>query len=215
MKSRSRNHPIGTERHTRILTAAFEVFSKGSFWDATTEEIARRARVSKRDIYALFPDKHAILTAVIGMVLEAGDDNLRRAIADSDEGRVAQREKLEVIGLAVMSEILSPVTGFVSRLAASESIKCPAVGTVYFDNWYTSRSKQIAEIFSRVLAQKKSRKRDSCDPSQASQHFVALIAHLPQLTAAVGMGTAWTPKSVQSHVRNAVDCFLSAYPCLA
>jgi AcrR family transcriptional regulator len=42
------------ERSVRIATAALEVFSEFSFQDATTDEIARRARVSKRDIYASF-----------------------------------------------------------------------------------------------------------------------------------------------------------------
>jgi AcrR family transcriptional regulator len=82
---------LGEERQYRIVIAALEVFSKSSFGDATTEEIARHAHVSKRDIYAAFPDKHAILTAAIDMVLQAGDENLRRVISDSRTLHLSKR----------------------------------------------------------------------------------------------------------------------------
>src|SRR5436189_64843 len=49
----------------RVLGAAFAVFRKRGFSDATTLEIATRAQVSKRDLYALFGNKHAMLAACI------------------------------------------------------------------------------------------------------------------------------------------------------
>ena len=119
---------LGEERQYRIVIAALKVFSKSSFGDATTEEIARHAHVSKRDIYAAFPDKHAILTAAIDMVLQAGDENLRRVISDSQRDIASLQETLEIFGLALVSEILSPSSGFVFRLVSSESVKQPAIG---------------------------------------------------------------------------------------
>ena len=58
----------GSRRSTRerVLTAAFATFRKHGFSGASTLEIARRAQVSKRDLYALFGSKHAMLTACIG-----------------------------------------------------------------------------------------------------------------------------------------------------
>jgi AcrR family transcriptional regulator len=215
MRSRTPIHRIGEERHARILTAALEVFSKSSYWDATTDEIARRAHVSKRDIYAEFPDKHAILAAVISRVLQTGDENLRRVIADSSQDRMEQRERLEIIGLALMSEILSPVTGFVARLVSSESISHPSIGSIYFESWHARRCELIAQVFLGNTQPAKSKARRPHDTSQASQHYLALISHLPQLTAGVGMRDTWNPKSIQVHVKSAVDCFLKAYPILA
>ena len=49
----------------RALTAAFAVFRKRGFSGASTLEIATRAQVSKRDLYALFGSKHAMLAACI------------------------------------------------------------------------------------------------------------------------------------------------------
>lgn len=63
------------DRVSRIVHAALEIFSERSFADADTNEIARRAGVSKRDIYANFADKHSLLEAVIKTVLQADDEN--------------------------------------------------------------------------------------------------------------------------------------------
>jgi len=215
MRTRGPIHQIGEERHSRILTAALEVFSKSSFGDASTDEIARRAHVSKRDIYAEFPDKHAILAAVINMVLQTGDEHFSRVISDSGHDRAPQRERLEVIGLALMGEILSPLTGSVSRLVSSECVEQPPIGATFYENWYARRSQSIALAFSGRTAQTKARTRRTCDVNLASEHYVALIAYLPQLTSVAGMHEIWNRRSVETHVRNAVECFLKAYPALA
>jgi AcrR family transcriptional regulator len=193
------------------LTAALEVFSKSSFGDATTEKIARRARVSKRDIYAAFPHKHAILAAVINTVLETDGENFTRVVTDSREAANLQ-ERLEIIGLALISEILSPVTGFISRLISSEIVNQPPIGAIYFENWYNRRSQLISQVLFKHLAARKGKSRRLHDADQASKHFVALITHLPQLTVGVGMREIWNAKSVQAHVKCAVERFLKAYP---
>src|SRR5215472_15518849 len=49
----------------RVLATAFAVFRKRGFSGASTLEIATRAQVSKRDLYALFGSKQAMLAACI------------------------------------------------------------------------------------------------------------------------------------------------------
>jgi len=203
------------ERHARILTAALEVFSKCSFGDATTDEIARRARVSKRDIYAEFPDKHAVLAAVVSTVLQTGDENLQRVVADSCESIKSVQARLEIVGLALVSEILSPVTGFVSRLVSSESLEQPGIGALYFESSYSRRNRLIAHVFSKQEAGAKRSNRRNDDINQAVKHYVALVTQLPQLTASVGVREMWTPKAIEAHVRNAAKRLLMAYPTLA
>jgi AcrR family transcriptional regulator len=214
MRSTSPLQQFGEGRHFRILTAALEVFSKRSFGEATTDEIAHRAHVSKRDIYAAFPDKHALLIAVIVMALQTEDETFSRVIADSRQNTMPLRDRLELIGLALINEILSPVTGFVSRLVSSESIQLPPIGVIYFEKWYARRSRQVALILSKHLTLTKGKAGRRNDAHEAAKHYLALITHLPQLTAAVGKREMWTPKSVQTHVGSAVDCFIKAYPAL-
>jgi AcrR family transcriptional regulator len=49
----------------RILEAAFEAFMKSGYAAASTLEIASRARVSKRELYALVGNKQQMLIACI------------------------------------------------------------------------------------------------------------------------------------------------------
>src|SRR5215471_12672731 len=49
----------------RILGAAFEAFTEDGYAETSTLEIAARAKVSKRDLYANFGSKHAVLVACI------------------------------------------------------------------------------------------------------------------------------------------------------
>lgn len=191
-----------------------EAFSESSFRDATTSEIARRASVSKRDIYAAFPNKHAILIAVLNMVLEADDENLTNVISLT-EGSKHFEERLEIIGLALINEILSPATGFLCRLIASESFDQPKIGAIYFQGWYTRRTELISQVLSLRLSGTGQSERRYHDTIQAAKHYVALTTHLPQMTASVGMRDIWNSGSVQAHAKCAVECFLQAYPGFA
>jgi AcrR family transcriptional regulator len=65
MKISSRSVPAATATHDRILGAAFEAFTGEGYAATSTLDIARRARVSKRDLYANFGSKHAVLVACI------------------------------------------------------------------------------------------------------------------------------------------------------
>ncbi|MGA1984237.1 MAG: TetR/AcrR family transcriptional regulator [Acidobacteriaceae bacterium] len=200
-------------RSARIVTAALEVFSEYSFRDATTDEIARRARVSKRDIYAKFPNKHALLAAVVNMALLAGNERLNQVVSLTQEA-TSLRERLEVIGFAMVNEILSPTAGFLTRLVASESINQPNIGTIYFSTAYAFRTDLISQVLSFHMTEESGRKRHD-KASEAGKHFIALVTHLPQMTMSLGMRDTWNSRSVQTHVANAVGIFLDAHPLLA
>ena len=54
-----------TDRRQSIVGAAFSVLMEKGYAGASTLEIARRARVSKRELYAEFGSKAGILEALI------------------------------------------------------------------------------------------------------------------------------------------------------
>jgi len=203
------------ERFNRIAAASLEVFSEFSFRDATTDEIARRARVSKRDIYARFPSKHDILLAVISLVLQTNEDRLIQVVALTQES-TSLRDRLEVIGLALINEVLSLATGSLIRIVSSESMGQPQIGVLYFEKWYVRRAELISRLLERYVghASEHLGAHRSRESSQAAEHFLALVTHLPQMTTSVGMRETWNSKRVQAHVKSGVECFLNAYPRL-
>src|ERR1700730_18736689 len=59
--------PAAAENHTheRIIGAAFQAFMEEGYAGTSTLDIATRAKVSKRDLYANFASKHAVLVDCI------------------------------------------------------------------------------------------------------------------------------------------------------
>jgi AcrR family transcriptional regulator len=49
----------------RVLNAAFTLFREHGFSSTSVLDIVTSARVSKRELYALFSNKHAVLAACI------------------------------------------------------------------------------------------------------------------------------------------------------
>src|ERR1700741_1249045 len=54
-----------TSVRDRVLSAAFSAFMERGYERASTLDIATRAKVSKRELYTMFDDKHAMLAACI------------------------------------------------------------------------------------------------------------------------------------------------------
>jgi AcrR family transcriptional regulator len=68
----------------RILDGAVAVFAGKSFVEATMEDIARAARVTRATVYAYFPGKVEILRALVARVYEVAD-GVCAALAAQDE----------------------------------------------------------------------------------------------------------------------------------
>src|SRR5215831_19656421 len=64
--SRTKDSSDAAAVRGRILTAAFEAFQERGYAATSTLEIATRARVSKRELYALVGNKQKMLIAAIG-----------------------------------------------------------------------------------------------------------------------------------------------------
>lgn len=71
-----------------VLRAAAQVFARRGYAGATTNHIAERAGVSVGSLYEYFPNKDAILVALMEAHLHDGEDVLLRAAAElGDEPR--------------------------------------------------------------------------------------------------------------------------------
>src|SRR5690349_3745449 len=64
--SRRKDSDGSADVRARILTAAFEAFVDRGYAATSTLEIATRARVSKRELYALVGNKQKMLITAIG-----------------------------------------------------------------------------------------------------------------------------------------------------
>src|ERR1700751_2375013 len=108
----------------RILKAAFETFVKSGYATATTLQIASRARVSKRELYALVGNKQEMLIACI-------TGRARRFNVPAGLPALHDRETLEQVlaslGSRLVREITDPTVIAVFRLAIAEAVHAPEV----------------------------------------------------------------------------------------
>ena len=105
-------------RRATILEAAGRVFSEKGFEAATTLEIARAARVSKRDLYRLFDSKTGLVEALVAAHTES-------MTLDPRFGEPTDRETflaiLRVFGRRFLAEFLDPRRVGLYRLAIAEA----------------------------------------------------------------------------------------------
>src|SRR3984893_9475066 len=108
----------------RILDAAFSAFMESGFAEASTLEIATRARVSKRELYALVGSKQKMLAACIS-------ERAKRLQLPADVPQPHDRETLSRVlvtfGTQPLREITDPTVVAVFRLAIAEAVRAPEV----------------------------------------------------------------------------------------
>src|SRR5215471_7805790 len=118
MAARQRSKRRGTRDdessvRQRILSAAFAAFKERGYAGTSTREIATRARVSKRALYALVGNKQEMLAAGIS-------ERAQRLKAPADLPELRDRETLAqglaAFGVRLLSEVSDPVVIAVFRL---------------------------------------------------------------------------------------------------
>lgn len=118
-------------RRAAILDAAGGLFVTEGFAATTTLAVARRARVSKRDLYRHFPTKQALLDALVV-------EHSRPMLLPPDLPRPTSRTELltvlEAFGGRFLAAYLAPHRIAYLRLAIAEAPRTPALGRALLDN---------------------------------------------------------------------------------
>ena len=129
----------------RILGAARKVFLERGFEGASIEEIAEAARSGKPTIYARFPGKEALFTAVVMQSVAA---NIAHIQAHTPSGATIE-ERLENLGATILQWILvNDVVGLM-RVAIAEARRFPGLAS----SVYGMGRDHAAEGLARLLAE--------------------------------------------------------------
>jgi AcrR family transcriptional regulator len=135
----------------RILDAAFNAFMRSGYEGASTAEIARLARVSKRDLYANFPNKQAMLAACVADRAEAMRRPLNLPVPDSRE---ALHEALIAYGTAVVLEITRPAVLATYRLAVLNAETAPDVARTLDESGRRDTTNALITLLGQVQQQR-------------------------------------------------------------
>jgi len=192
-----------SDHRVRILNAATEAFLENGYEITSTAEIAKRAKVSKRELYTYFQDKRDILAAVI-TELQADIQSQANARWSSD-GDV--REVLVKAGTELLRFINSERFGKLFRIVAAESFHDPVSARKFYLLGPAMGRKDTAAFLKRHMVAGTLR---TADPLQAADDFLDMLVSSRYLTAVV-LGQMRSFPKPQVHVEHAVELFLTYY----
>jgi AcrR family transcriptional regulator len=153
----------------RILEAAFAAFMESGYSDTSTLEIATRAKVSKRELYALVGDKQDIL---ISCITERAT-RMRAQPADipKPQSREALERLLEAYGVRLLSEATHPAVVGMHRLAIAEATRSPEVARAL----QSIARQPLRAALRGILLEARSRGIHSGDPADMTEQFMGLL----------------------------------------
>jgi AcrR family transcriptional regulator len=159
----------GEAPRERILHAAFSLFMERGYAGTSTLAIATRARVSKRDIYALFADKRAILAVGIAERVQSMLVALELPPARS---RKALVRTLRAHGVAMLRGLCDPMVLAVFRLAIAESERSREVAEALDSGGRQRNQQALMDLLAHARASGLLRGED---PDVMTRHFYGLL----------------------------------------
>jgi len=188
-----------TEVRSRILDAAFTAFMKSGYAASSTLEIATRARVSKRELYALVGNKQEMLIACIS-------ERARRLQVPADLPVPHDRETfahvLASFGTQLVREITDPTVIAVFRLAIAEVAR--ALDSIGRE---TSRA-ALRQIMARAQASGLLNGR----PAELAEQFGGLLWGNLMVSLLLGVAERPNSRELTARARDATAAFLQLHP---
>ena len=194
-----------TAVRARILEAAFAAFMKGGYATTSTLEIATRARVSKRELYALVGNKQEMLIACIRERAQRLDVPADLPVL-RDRGVLAQ--VLASFGTKLVHEISDPAVIAVFRLAISELVQAPEVGQVL-----NSIGRETSRAALRnIMARARESGLLTGPPAELAEQFAGLLWRDLMVSLLLGVAERPNPREIARRAHDAAAAFLQLHP---
>lgn len=188
----------------RIIGAAFTAFMELGYTGTSMLEIATRAKVSKRDLYANFPGKQAVLLACIAT-------RAARMRLPPDLPVPSNRQMLgatlATFGATVIREVSQPAVLAMFRLAIAEAEHSPEVA----ETLNNSRSVNRGALASLLAHAQASRILGPGDPGQMMEQYFALLWGDLMLSRLLCVAAPPKPAEIGKRAHAATEAFLKLY----
>src|ERR1700730_19321390 len=189
----------------RILEAAFAAFMKNGYATASMLEIATRARVSKRELYALVGNKQKMLIACIS-------ERAKRFEVPADLPMLRDRGTLEQVlasfGTKLVREISDPTVIAVFRLAIAEAVQAPEVARAL-----NSIGREASRAAMRkIMAQAQASGLLTGRPAELAEQFAGLLWRDLMVSLLLGVAERPNPREIGVRARDAAVAFLQLHP---
>ena len=190
----------------RIIDATFRVLVEHGYARANTREIARVAKVSKRELYALFGSKQAILAAMIaGRTRE-----MRRPLSlPAVESREALAATLHRFGAGLLREASQPAVTTLFRLAVIEAERSPEVARTLDAGGRRANRGALTEFLARARARELIA---GAEAGLMAAQFLSLLWGNLLLDLAMGIAKPPGAAEIERRAGAATEALLALYP---
>jgi AcrR family transcriptional regulator len=193
------------DKRRRILQAAMQTFREYGFAAATTLDIATRARVSKRELYALVGNKQEMLISCI-------TERAKRLQAPADLPAPRDRQALAAVlasfGAQLLREVSEPTVIAIFRLAIAEAVHAPEVAQALDSIGREASRAALRQIMARART---SRLIDG-PPEGLAEQFRGLLWCDLMVSLLLGVAERPGAREVGARAHNAAAAFLALHP---
>lgn len=189
----------------RILHEAFAAFMANGFTRTSTLQIARRARVSKRALYALVGNKQAILMA--GITARAARMTPSTGVPPLRD-RDALAKSLAEYGALVLREASDPAVIGVFQLAIAETQRAPEVARALHS---MARENNRAAL-TAILSEARSQSLLAGNTADMAEQFMGLLWGTLQVSLLLRVSEPPSGSDILRRAREAANAFLMIHP---
>ena len=202
---RSRGRPpLRSDEETRriVFDAARQAFVTDGYAATSTEELARRAGISTKTLYRLFPAKAVLFEEMCADRLERLLSDIHLKANDDVDIETGLRAALQ----ACADLALDPEVVALQRMVLQESAAFPELAA----NLYKNGIARTAAALSRWLrAQVKKQLIALDDPEEAAGMLMGMVTSAPQRATIYGGVPLPSRKDIERRVRRCADLFLN------
>ncbi len=192
-------------RRRCILEAAYDVLMERGYAGASTLEIATRARVSKRELYAEFGNKSGILQALIAATSARMQVPLATAeIGDRDDLANA----LTAYGMMALAELTSPPVIAINRLAVAEAGRSSELGGILEENGREPNRKALIDLMAKAQA---AGVLGSGEPDAMAGQFFSLLLGDLMLRLMLGVTSRPGSEEIKKRAQSATEAVLALH----
>ncbi|MEI8408207.1 MULTISPECIES: TetR/AcrR family transcriptional regulator [unclassified Kribbella] len=197
------------DKRQAILDAAFTVFAREGYRQASLDTVAATAGVAKHTIYNHFGDKESLFRAAVAAL---ADQALARNLAAIDllrlpaEGRTL-RQVLEEVGLRLAECYCDERSWALRRLLPAEIQNLPDLQEIVRDRASDRVNEALADRFARLAL---AGQLTITDPAVAAEQFGALLTAPLETRSHLGTRKLSTAELAEV-TQNAVQTFLRAF----
>src|SRR5215472_14428596 len=205
MSKRRQESGDETAVRKRILEAAFAAFMKSGYAAASTLEIATRARVSKRELYALVGNKQKMLIACIR-------ERAKRLELPAHLPVLRDRETLAQVlasfGTKLVREVSDPTVIAAFRLAIAEAVHAPEVARALDSIGREARRAALRKLMAGAQESGLLNGR----PAELTEQFIGLLWRDLLVGLLLGVAERPGPREIAARARGAAAAFLQLHP---